>query len=242
MSDATTIIAAAAGGILPVLAWLWFWLREDRPHPEPRYLIALAFGTGMATVMFVIPIENLASSIIRGAVATGSALTVTFIAWSFIEEIAKYLAAELTVLWRREDDEPIDPTIYLITVALGFSALENTLFLLSPLAGSTLPELVQTGDLRFVGATLLHVLSSAVVGVALGISFYSTRLQKAFAAAAGILLAALVHAAFNYLIINSPQENLLGTFALVWIGVVMLLAILEYVKRIHPRVQATRAL
>jgi len=237
VNDLTGIIAAAAGGILPVLAWLWFWLREDRPHPEPRRLIALAFAAGMATVAFVIPLENLAAAIIKGFAGSGSVLVCTFIAWSVIEEVSKYLAAELTVLWRREDDEPIDPSIYLITVALGFSALENTLFLLSPLAGTTLPKIVQTGDLRFIGATLLHVLSSAVVGVALGLSFYSSRMTKAVSAIAGIAVAIAVHALFNYLIINSPQEHLLGTFALVWIGVVILLAALEYVKRVPTPAQ-----
>ena len=46
MSELTPILAAMAGGFLPALAWLWFWRREDAPHPEPRKLIALAFLAG----------------------------------------------------------------------------------------------------------------------------------------------------------------------------------------------------
>ena len=42
MPELGSVIAAAAGGILPALAWLWFWRREDSTHPEPRRLIALA--------------------------------------------------------------------------------------------------------------------------------------------------------------------------------------------------------
>jgi RsiW-degrading membrane proteinase PrsW (M82 family) len=236
VTDTISIFAAAAGGILPVFAWLWFWLREDRPHPEPRRLIALAFAAGMATVAIVIPLENLSAGIVHSVYGAGAGLTLIFITWSIIEEVCKYLMAEVTVLWRREDDEPIDPSIYLITVALGFSALENTLFLLSPLSGTTTLQLVQTGDLRFVGATLLHVLSSAVVGVSLGLSFYGTRAEKVYHAITGVVLAACVHGTFNYLIMHSSEDHLLGTFALVWVGVVGLLAMLEYIKRIRPRV------
>ena len=58
MGEFEPIIAAAAGGILPALAWLWFWLREDSDHPEPRRLIALAFLAGMVAVAVVIPLEK----------------------------------------------------------------------------------------------------------------------------------------------------------------------------------------
>ena len=30
-------------GILPALLWLWFWLHEDRLHPEPRKTIMFMF-------------------------------------------------------------------------------------------------------------------------------------------------------------------------------------------------------
>lgn len=217
-----------AGGILPALAWLWFWRREDDSHPEPRRLIALAFFAGVVAVALVIPLEKFVASFLVSQ-------TIIFAAWSAIEEITKYLAARITVLKRREDNEPIDPVIYMVTVALGFAAAENTLFLLSPLAGSTILQTLVTGNLRFVGATLLHVLSSAVIGVALGMSFYKSRAQKRIYIAAGVILAILLHSLFNFLILNTPESELLRTFVFVWIGLVALLAVLEYIKRIHPR-------
>ena len=48
--------------------------------------------------------------------------------WVIIEEILKYTAALIVVFWHKAVDEPIDTIIYMITIALGFSALENTLF------------------------------------------------------------------------------------------------------------------
>ncbi|HEY4519662.1 MAG TPA: PrsW family glutamic-type intramembrane protease [Candidatus Paceibacterota bacterium] len=227
MTEIFPFVIAIAGGIFPALAWLWFWLREDSEHPEPRYLIALAFLAGMISVAVVIPIQKFAAGFLTGTV-------IIFTAWSVIEEVVKYLAARLTVLRRREDDEPIDPVIYMVTVALGFAAIENTLFLLSPLAGNTLVETVMTGNLRFLGATLLHVLSSAVVGVAIALSFYRGERARIHFAWIGVILAALLHSTFNFLILTVSEEHLLRTFSLVWIGVIVLLAVLEYVKRIHP--------
>lgn len=215
------------GGILPALAWLWFWLREDATHPEPRRLIALAFLAGMVSVAAVIPIE-------KAIVPYIGSQALLFTIWSAMEELMKYGWARITVLRRREDDEPIDPVIYMVTVALGFAAVENALFLLSPLAGDTFVQTLITGNLRFVGATLLHVLSSATIGVALGLSFYKSRRQKRIYALWGVILAIALHGVFNFLILSTPEEHLMRTFALVWAALIVLFGVLEYVKRIHP--------
>lgn len=225
--DGLSILIAVAGGLFPALAWLWFWSREDS-HPEPKRLLALAFVAGMLTVLVVIPIQKFVAPFLAST-------TAIFTAWSIIEEITKYAAARVAVLWRHDDDEPIDPVIYMITVALGFAALENTLFLLSPLAGSTTVETIMTGNLRFVGATLLHVVSSAVVGLALAASFYKSRRVHTWYVVGGVILASVLHSGFNFLILNTPEEHLLRTFGLVWIGVIAVLASVEVIKRIRPR-------
>src|SRR3990167_2871775 len=111
MSEFVPILGAIAGGLFPALAWLWFWRREDRAHPEPRKLIALAFFAGMVTVAVVIPIQKYVATFL-------ATQAVIFTAWSAIEEVTKYFAARVTVLWRREDDEPIDPVIYMVAVTL----------------------------------------------------------------------------------------------------------------------------
>lgn len=224
---------AIAGGIFPALAWLWFWLKEDSRHPEPRRLIALAFIAGMCTVVIVIPIQKA----VAGLLATQTAV---FVAWSTIEEFTKYAVAWLTVLHRRENDEPVDAVIYMVAVALGFAGLENALFLLSPLSGDTVVQTVMTGNLRFIGATLLHVFSSAVIGIALAYSFYKPTLVREWYAAIGVILASALHAGFNFLILNTADEHLLRTFAGVWVGVIAVLFALEFVKRLRPRFARTR--
>lgn len=236
MNDFISVIAAIAGGMLPALAWLWFWLREDSRNPEPRMLIALAFLAGMISVALAVPLELSVKQLLEaGTLGFVASSTIIYSIWSGMEELIKYVLAYATVLRRADDDEPIDPVIYMVTVALGFAGAENVLFLLSPLSGNTLAQTIATGDLRFVGATLLHVLSSSLIGVALGLSFYWRRRSHYAAGLIGVAAAISLHIAFNYLILNTPQEMLLRTFSYVWLGVILLLAVLEYIKRIHPR-------
>jgi RsiW-degrading membrane proteinase PrsW (M82 family) len=237
----TGTFGAIVGGVGPALLWLWFWLREDSKHPEPRKLIALAFLAGMVAVAIVIPIEQWARSMIEtkdtylfnGLEVTAE--TLTFVAWAAIEELTKFFMALITVLRRREDDEPIDPIIYMVVVALGFAGAENALFLLSPLSGVTVSQIIITGDYRFVGATLLHILASAVIGAAMALSFYKSKSKKIRAITIGVILSVLLHGLFNFLIMNTAPQDMVRTFSFVWAGLIALLAFLEFVKRLPVR-------
>src|SRR3989338_8872323 len=95
------LMLALAGGMIPALIWLWFWLREDRLHPEPRILILTAFLAGMLAVPLVIPFEKTVSDYFGSG-------TLVFIVWAIVEELAKFIVAWATVLRRREVDESIN--------------------------------------------------------------------------------------------------------------------------------------
>jgi RsiW-degrading membrane proteinase PrsW (M82 family) len=56
--DFTIIAYALLSGILPALLWLWFWLKEDNLHPEPRSLLIGSFIAGMIVVVFAIFFKN----------------------------------------------------------------------------------------------------------------------------------------------------------------------------------------
>lgn len=230
MADTLTlnsIVFALIGGIAPALIWLWFWLHEDSKHPEPRYALLISFIAGMGTVIAVLPFQKAALSLV------GSSLTMLFILWAVIEELFKFAVAYFVALRRHFCNEPIDPVIYLVTVALGFAALENSLFILQPLIESGLVESIATGNLRFMGATLLHTLASATIGVFMAFSFYKNPETKRIYIIWGILLAIALHAAFNLFIINS-NSNAFLTFAFVWTLLALLILLFEKIKKINP--------
>ncbi|MCH7529690.1 PrsW family intramembrane metalloprotease [Patescibacteria group bacterium] len=219
---------ALVGGILPALLWLWFWLKEDSRCPEPRGLIILSFIAGMIVVPLVFPLQKLVAAHFVG--------TTVIVLWSTVEEVLKFLAAYLLVLRRKDMDEPVDAIIYMITVALGFAAFENTLFLINPLGDGNIIESVLTGNLRFIGAMVLHTLASAVIGVAIALSFYKSALAKRIYIFFGIILAIVLHTLFNFFIIQSNGEKLLEVFIFVWLGIVVLILFFEKIKRMkNPR-------
>ncbi len=222
------ILLALAGGILPTLIWLWFWNQEDRLHPEPKRLLLLAFMAGGITVVLAIPLQQYARDLIGAATLTPQLIT----AWAGIEEVLKYLLALAFILWRKAVDEPIDMLIYMITVALGFSAIENSLFLFSSILTEGFVDSVVTGNFRFFGATLLHLLSSSVVGIALALSFYKSLTVRITYTAIGVILATILHTAFNLFILNTTSEGVITVFSFVWLGIVILLLFFEKIKQI----------
>ena len=224
---ADQVILAIILGILPALVWLLFWLREDRKHPEPKRVISRTFLLGMVAVIVVLPLQ-------KGVeILSGSTLTLMVLfSWAALEEMLKFLAGYFGGLHSKEDNEPIDPMIYMITAALGFVALENTLFILNPILGGDLSQSIITGNLRFVGASLLHVIASGMVGACLSFSFYRERLKRFMAGFSGLLLAALFHTGFNFSIIKWGDTGTTLAFGAVWLGIIVLLLLFERAKYI----------
>lgn len=220
---ATTLGYAFLGGLLPSFIWLYFLLKEDASHPEPKKIIALAFIAGMVAVPFALPLEQYARDNLN---ITLSVMT----SWALIEEVLKYIMAASFILWRRAVDESPDYVIYMITVALGFAAAENMLFLVSPLSIGDYTAGLFTGNLRFIGSTLLHVVASASIGFAFAFSAKYHPFARTIASAIGLILATTLHTVFNMLIMNQGASTALMAFFLVWMVAVVFFAAFEVLK------------
>ncbi len=218
---------AFLAGLIPALFWLWFWLREDKAHPEPKALLATSFVAGMLIVPLVLPLQQFAMERFDGD-------NLIFV-WVIIEEVLKYSAALIVVLWNKAVDEPIDAIIYMLTIALGFSALENALFIFNPLQDGDVANSFITGNFRFLGATLLHVLASSTVGVAMALSYYARSWIKVLVATFGLFLAVILHALFNFSIIDASGGTVLVVFMFVWMGIVVLFILFEKVKLLEKK-------
>lgn len=223
-NDPKTLGLALLGGIIPSLLWLWFWLREDKKNPEPKGLLAIVFIMGMVAVVCVLPIQKFIQ-------ANAGSHELQLVLWAGAEEIIKYLAVIIILFGTTEVDEPVDWPIYMITVAVGFAALENTLFLIKPLLLNEAIAGILTGHLRFLGATLLHTVSSGILGIAMGLSFYMGNFMKKLYLFFGLIFAIALHSAFNFFIIKNNGDDFLRVFAFLWVVTIIVMLLFEKLRR-----------
>lgn len=203
-------------GSLPSFIWLSIYLREDE-HPEPKKLILKMFLLGVVFAPIAAGIEfllvNIFQNILLPAIIANFLTFFVFI--GLTEEYCKYLSVKLGMLKNKAFDEPTDAMIYLIVSALGFAALENILAIFHfnnlSLAVNFGPA-IEISVLRFLSATLLHVLASAIVGYYLARKYFFLEKRSILK---GLLIAASLHGIYNVLTIKSESFQKLGPTILV---------------------------
>ena len=249
------LLLAVAGGFLPTFFWLWFWLREDKKKPEPTRLIMKTFVVGSFFIVIALLLEKLTApsgSLVDQILDTYQnnfslkLLLITgwpLIVWALIEEFVKYSAAYVAALKNKNFDEPIDAMIYLITAALGFAAVENFLFLFNILCSDNFAfnSFFLTGNLRFIGATLLHIITSAVLGACLSFSFYRSKKIKTLGWLIGLLIATALHTLFNFFIIINENNGIYGVLIILWLFALFILFLFELVKRLAKKPKSLSA-
>ena len=226
--SAEIVIYAFLAGILPSFIWLIFWLHEDADHPEPHSIIAAAFIGGAISVLIAALLEKYAAGIFSDP-------STRYKIWASIEEIVKFLVVASIALKASYNDEPIDAMIYAVSVALGFAAMENSLFILGILSNGDVTQGILTGGMRFIGATLVHVVSSALIGYCLGWAFYRSSRSKFLACIIGLIAAISLHAYFNLSIVDADAVGVLKIFTWIWAAVVVLIILFEEVKGVKPQ-------
>lgn len=220
------IAIAIITGIVPTLLWLFFWLREDRFQPEPRGLLVLTFIAGALGVFLVLPFEGIVQ-------ATGLIGTERVFVYAAIEELIKFFIVFLIDFNSSYLDEPVDYVIYLITGALGFAMMENVMFLLEPALRTEISFIIQTGTLRFLGATILHSVLAAILGVILGFVFYKRRSTRTLFIVVGLAIVMILHTIFNSFIIRYVEINGWLTFGILWLTAIIIIGLIERVRRVN---------
>lgn len=227
--DPKTIVLALATGVLPALFWLSFWLREETKEGESRKVLIAIFIVSMLSVIFTIPVQKFIQTKI-------SDYNLELTLWALAEEIIKYLAFFIIIHKTNYIKRPIDYAICLTTAGLGFAALENALFLIKPFAEGQAFVGLLTGSLRFLGSTLLHSITSGIIGISLGLSFYMNDFLKKYYLVLGLVVATALHTIFNFFIINNKGSEFLKTFAFLWVVSIIIMLLFEKLRRMSGEI------
>jgi RsiW-degrading membrane proteinase PrsW (M82 family) len=229
------IVSAVLGGILPTFLWLFFWLKQFEHHEGPRGIIILSFLIGIACVLIVIPIQHYAHDLFGGwewfvFIAAG------------VEEVVKFGMLRLIVIRRAYIDDPVDYALYLIPGALGFAALENTLYLLTALTekGGGASVALVAGTFRFFGSTVIHAVCAALIALWLGMGYTKGQNQftsKLHLVIIGLITAIALHGAFNYFIISENKLIVLATIAITWLIMIAAIIVIHKACKVKPCLQ-----
>ncbi|WP_203997626.1 PrsW family intramembrane metalloprotease [Micromonospora lutea] len=228
-SEALLVGAAAAVLPVPVLVACFLWL--DRYEPEPlKYLVfCFAWGAFVSTAASLRVNETAAGWFEDQGLPV--ALTAVLVA-PFIEELTKTLGPILLLVFRRREWSGItDGLVYCGLSAIGFAMVENILYLgghgyasgveqYGPATGAQ--QVIAIFIVRILLFGFAHPLFTSMAGIGLGIAARSAdRRVRFLAPLAGLLLAMMLHGAWNLLptLTQATGEVLISLFGFVGVMV-----------------------
>ena len=212
MQLAYTVSLAVIASSVSILVWVWFWTRKQDIDNKSAIFV---FVGGAIAVALSLPFQKALDIFIPGS------SPVTFFLWATVEEVLKLSVVLCAIKFFKIDRTKA--LIYMIVAALGFAALENILFIIGPLIGEDVTRSVITGNLRLIGASLLHVVSSSIIGVALAFSFYISVRKRAVITTLALTLAIVFHAIFNLSVIHWDNWGTIFSFFITWVLALVLI-------------------
>lgn len=123
------------------------------------------------------------------------------VATPLIEESLKFILIKKICFGQKCFNQIMDGVIYAVALSLGFAMFENFFYFASFLPYGV-PTLAGGIILRTFSSTLLHTLSTGWLGYWIGRARFDDK-NKTFFTIAGFSMAILIHAAFNFFLLES---------------------------------------
>lgn len=236
------LLTALFFGFMPcfLFAAILYWL--DRYEKEPKILligvflwgaIVAAGGSYILNSLFGITVFGLTGSESLASVA-GATLSAPF-----VEETLKGMAVLIVFLvFRHEFDSILDGIVYAGIAALGFAAVENSVYIWRGYVSDGWEGLVILAFIRVIMVGWMHPFYTSFIGVGLAIARASKHgFLKVTAPLAGWGLAMLTHSVHNFLASVPLFGDLtcLLAFVLDWIGVFFMFVIIFWVGWLEHR-------
>ncbi len=222
--------------LAPIAFWLWFFIWKDRAEPEPKKLLIKVFFLGIAVTFLASIAEELISRLVladaKGDITsvfeetyeiTYGILAILFIA-GIVEEYFKYAALRFYIYRKTDFNQIADGVFYAVTLALGFSFLEN-IFYFFELLKTPAEFFIIIAFMRGISTTLLHITAAGLVGYALGKMKFSLG-HKRIIIIQYLFMAMLIHSFYNILLLV-PYYGIVLSFSLTLITFAYLMRLLK---------------
>ncbi len=202
-------------GILPALLWLLYFYSQDR-LPEPPKLVLKTFLFGAISV---IPAALIEKSFVGGLGPQSPLSTIFLLSFGVIataEEFSKLAAISLGVGKTGAIDSGVDGIVYGVSAGLGFSMLENILYINS--FG------LNVAPIRAIFSNLAHALFTGLMGYYYAHSIMWNRVSEMWK---GLFWAIFLHGLYDFILIS----GLINPF---W-SIVLLGVTFEIIRRVFKR-------
>ena len=216
-----SVSLAVVASFILILIWVWFWTRKQ--DINNRHTIAVFVG-GAITLLPLLPFEKLVF------VASGNYTSlITLILWAFSEEILKLSVVLCAIKFLKLDKAKI--VIYMIITALGFAALENTLFVFNQFSTVAYLQGLLSISMRSLAATIMHFVTSGLLGMGLLKSMHAIdRRNKIMIFAFSVIATSILHALFNFFVLRQSYNVFLVAIS-TWVSAFVLIYIIFRKKR-----------
>lgn len=192
------IIASALAAIIPMSFYLFLIWKFDKYDREPFKLVLAnylwgALGAVIFAIIGSIALGSIASFFISDEAHLGR-FGVIVIA-PIVEEITKGFFLLITVAYRKFDNIT-DGIVYGGAIGLGFGMTENFMYFIS--YGTTIPDWIAIVVVRTLFTAVMHCVATATFGAFLGYAKFKSKFYRIVFPLTGILLAIVIHSAWNF--------------------------------------------
>jgi RsiW-degrading membrane proteinase PrsW (M82 family) len=198
------IVSLLVLALAPIGALFLLFYVRDR-YSEPLFPLIMTFLLGAGALLPAVGTSLLLESLTGWTSHSKSMLDLFLAALVVVglaEEGWKFLVVRLYSWRRREFDEPYDGIMYSVTASLGFATVENILYVLSGGQGAAV--------LRGLLAVPSHAFYGVLMGYFLGeAKFASTRGRSVGYSLAGLGLAILAHAVYDFMVFALTRRPLM---------------------------------
>jgi len=219
------VFTVLLASLLPGLFWLWYFNRYDVHDKEPFLELVRCLIFGALAVIPALIWEAPFRSMLQGTNHPFTALALSFVVVGLGEETFKLAAVYLAVFRSEHFSEPMDGIIYAIAASIGFSVVENVLYI-SAFGLAVAP-------LRGTIATLAHIAFAGLAGYFLGQARFSDRPFSQLLL--GLSVAAFAHGLYDFLLISRLISPFVLVFLILGLHYVLIQVIRKAVKSSQGR-------